>query len=174
MPYVAPRTWVVPDAITAARLNQDLRDNVAFLANPPKVRAYNSAAISTTTATATLITLDSERYDTDTMHSTATNTGRITFTTAGTYRYTARIAFASGAGDYREVKIRLGGATDIDLDSRGVAGGGNYTTCICTGEYAFTAGQYIEMFAYQNSGGNLNVVVAGNYSPEFSAVWVSL
>lgn len=30
--YTAPRTWVFKDAITAARLNQDLRDNVAAIA----------------------------------------------------------------------------------------------------------------------------------------------
>lgn len=174
MAYSTPRTWVAAEIVTAAQMNANVRDNVAFLANPPKVRAYNSANISCNNAASTLLTLDSERFDTDTMHSTSVNTGRITFTTAGTYMVTGRAAFASGAGAYRELKLSLGAATTLDLDTRGVAGGGNYTTLIVSTLYAFTAGQYVELYAYQDSGGALNVVNVGNYSPEFSAVWVSL
>src|SRR3990167_8910278 len=58
-------------------------------------RAYNDAAISLTSGTATIITLNQERWDTDTIHSTSSNTGRLTATTAGRYQIIGHIEFRS-------------------------------------------------------------------------------
>ena len=72
--------------MTAARLNTEVRDALDFLLDPPRLWAYDASGLALANATTTLITFDSEIYDTDTMHSTSTNTSRCTFTTAGTLR----------------------------------------------------------------------------------------
>ena len=69
-------TISVGGKITAAWANSDVRDAVNFLIAPPRVHAYASAAQTLASPTVTLITFDSEQYDTDTMHSTASNTGQ--------------------------------------------------------------------------------------------------
>ena len=48
-------------------------------------RVHNSANISVSDSTWTSMTFDSERYDTDSIHSTASNTSRLTCVTAGKY-----------------------------------------------------------------------------------------
>lgn len=81
------QTYAAGDTLLAADLNSDVRDAVNFLINVPQVKVYNSANWTSFTASGTfaLVTWDTEAIDTDTMHSTVSNTGRITFTTAGVY-----------------------------------------------------------------------------------------
>ena len=174
MAYTAPTTRSTGNLITAANWNTDLVDNIAFLANPPSCRVYNSAAISiTTSGTAQALTFNSERYDTDTMHDTATNTGRITIKTAGLYVVFALVEFASNATGYRQAYIRLNGTTVIAAQSGPAAtslGTELNPTCI----YKFAVNDYIEVLVAQLSGGALNVNAGGNFTPEFGATWCGL
>lgn len=138
----------------------------------PGCRVFNSANIAVNNTTDTYLTFDSERFDTDTMHSTVTNTGRITFTTAGVYTVTGNVRFASTGGGLRESWIRLNGTTRIAHDDRLAVTGGDNTCCVTT-IYKFAAADYVELGCYQDSGLARNVVASGNYSPEFSAAWMS-
>ena len=76
-------------------------------------RVYNSAAQSITTSSATALTFDTERYDTDTIHSTSVNTSRLTCITAGIYIISGQMEFASNTVGLREVFIQLNGTTRI-------------------------------------------------------------
>src|SRR5512139_267514 len=76
-------------------------------------RVYNNAAINIANDTVTALTFNSERFDTNGIHSTALNTGRLTCQTAGTYVITAHAAFAANATNRRQITIRLNGATII-------------------------------------------------------------
>lgn len=174
MAYVTPITWSTGTDITAARLNQNVRDNVAFLATPPSCRVYNSSNIShSSSGSYQYLTFNNERYDTDTMHSTSVNTGRITFTTAGKYHVGATIEFASNATGVRGLVIRLNGTTLIA--SVTVSASSATQTNLTAGcDYQFSAADYVEVGAYQSSGGSLNVSAVGNTSPEFWAHWFSL
>lgn len=175
MAYVTPRTWSTGDDVTAARANQDLRDNVAFLATSPSCRVFNSANIShTTTATDQFLTFNSERFDTDTMHSTASLTGRIVFTTAGKYLVGGDIEFAANATGQRGIGIRLNATTYIAAGPLVNAAAAGTTRLTIVTYYQFAAADYVELAAYQSSGGVLNVVASGNYTPEFWASWQSL
>lgn len=170
MGYTAPTTRATDDLITAAIWNADLVNNVAFLANPPKCRVYNNAAISVPGNTNTILTFNAERYDTDTIHSTSSNTSRLTCVTAGTYQIFGHVTFASAGTDRRFLQILLGGSTS--LGAIDVPGGALSLSVNTT--YALTAGQYVELQVYQNSGGALNVNSTAAYSPEFGMTWVSL
>lgn len=173
MAYSTPPNFATGAILTEAQLDI-LSNDIAFLANPPKCRVYNSAAISVTNNVETALTFNSERFDTDTMHSTAVNTGRITFTTAGTYLVGGSIRWADTASTAAQrLAIRVGGATKIAETLNNHANNGGSPITVTT-LYAFSAGDYVELVAYQNTAGALNVTATGNQSPEFWAVWVSL
>lgn len=135
-------------------------------------RAYNSVALTVTTATWTLVTLDSERNDTDTLHSTASNTGRLTAARDGLYLVVFNGNFASNSTGFRGVQVRLNAAgnaasgTAIAVKSVAAVNGDRTGLNLVT-LYQLSAGDYVESFVYQNSGGNLNLDAVANYSPEF-------
>lgn len=172
MAYSAPPNFTTGQIVTEANLDT-LSDDITFLAGPPRCRVYNSAAISVANATDQALTFNSERYDTDTMHSTAVNTSRITFTTAGLYAVGATLQWASNATGYRETIIMLGGTTFIaGVSTPAVNGAVTLQTLSTT--YPFTAGQYVELRVYQNSGGALNIEQSSSLSPEFWARLVAV
>lgn len=140
----------------------------------PMCRVYNSANISIPNATATDLTFDSERFDTDSMHSTVSNTNRITFNKAGKYLVGCNVVWDAGAGVTRQVRIMLNGTTRIAYDLQDVSVANNHAHVLCT-FYEFAVGDYITCSVYQGSGGALNVlggVGIANASPEFWAVLV--
>lgn len=130
-------------------------------------RVYNNAALTIGSGAITGLTFNSERYDTDSFHSTSVNTGRITFNRDGRYLITAHIRWASNATGYRQIYFRLNAATIIAMDHK-LPVTGDVTSQFLTTIYDFVATDYIEVIVFQNSGGNLNVDSAGNYSPEIA------
>lgn len=169
--YTTEKTWATNDDITAALLNTHIRDNSQFLHQPPACRAYNNANIShSSSGSYQFLTFNSERKDTDTMHSTSSNTGRITATTAGFYEIGGCVEFASNATGLRGLEIRLNGSTVIvTTDVAAISGAG--TDLNVSTMYQLAAADYVELGAYQSSGGTLNVSAVGNYSPEFWCAW---
>ena len=175
--WATPRTWVAANVLTAAQLNVDVRDNGDYMGtSKPNCRAFNSANIShTTSGTTQALTFDSERYDRGSgMHSTSVNTGRLTVPTGcgGVYLVGGCIEWASNITGYRELGVRLNGASLIvDLSHPAVNGTVTRQNVGCL--YQLTAGDYVELVCNQNSGGALNVQASSPVSPEFWAVWQS-
>jgi hypothetical protein len=134
-------------------------------------RVYNDGNISIDDATPTALTFNQERYDTDTIHSTSSNTGRLTATTAGIYDIDATASFASNSTGKREMSIRLNGTTNIAQINR-TALNGDQTQMHISTHYELAATNYIELIVTQNSTGALNIAANGNYSPEFMMVKV--
>jgi hypothetical protein len=134
-------------------------------------RVYNSAAISVGTATNVALTFDSERYDTDGFHSTSTNTGRLTVPAglAGKYEIFMTVAWQANAdSNMRALQVRLNGATYIAIDNGpALNSGAQPTRQVISTTYDLAVGEYVEIVAHQISGVTLNVLAAGNYTPEF-------
>lgn len=130
-------------------------------------RAYSSAAQTISDNTSTYLTLDSELYDTDTMHSTVTNTSRITMTKAGKYFVGCCVRFASNSTGYRQVGIQINRAQNVFLHRvQPVSAASSPTLMTIGGDYTFAAGDYIEINVVQTSGGNLDTEVsAGGVAP---------
>lgn len=137
----------------------------------PSARVYNNAVIAVANNTDVVLTFNSERYDTDTIHSTITNTSRLTCKTAGIYDIWAAVEFAGNATGIRYLSIRLNGTTYIAR-----IGAPATSTIIhalnVSCHYSLTANDYLEALVYQNSGAALNVNSAGNYSPEFGMTYL--
>jgi hypothetical protein len=131
-------------------------------------RVYNNADIAISNDSGTALTFNSERYDTDTIHDTVTNTGRLTCKTAGVYIISANIEFAAHSTGTRQVFIRLNGSSYIAMtNSAPVASPLAHRFSIST-IYKLEVSDYLTLEVYQSSGGNLNVVSASARSPEFA------
>jgi hypothetical protein len=116
----------------------------------------NSVAQSTTTAVQTAITLDTESIDNANLHSTTTNTSRVTFAAAGKYAVGAQLAFASNATGYRQATFYYNGASTGALVTA-VPITGAATSIQVAALVSVTAASYLEVFALQTSGGALTV-----------------
>lgn len=120
-----------------------------------KVRAVKITAGQTIpNATETAITLNSENFDTNSIHDNSTNSTRLTCKTAGKYIITGQINFTGNATGLREAQIRVNGTTSIASDNR-VAGDTNDRAVSVSTIYELAVNDYIELYAYQSSGGDL-------------------
>jgi hypothetical protein len=132
-----------------------------------RARVYNTASISLANGAGTALTFDTERFDVGGFHSTSVNTGRLTIPVAGTYLVGANVQYAANATGVRQGYIRLNGTTVLVANLVPAVTGGVVTEQVLVTMYNFAANDYVELVAFQNSGGALNLVAVGNYSPEF-------
>lgn len=163
------RTFVAGETETAAYLNS-VSQAVNFILDPPRCRAYPSAATSVANVTYVAIPLDTEVYDTDNIHATTNNT-RFTCQTAGLYLVVAQMAFATSSAGVRLLQVRLNGSANPVVSVELVPT--TMTTSIQgVGEVQMNVGDYIELYAYQSSGGALNVN-SGVISTFLDCRWVA-
>src|SRR5215467_11070207 len=106
---------------------QQIGDYIKKIGAVSRARVYNSSHITGLNldgAGQTVITYDSERYDTDSYHSTSSNTGRLTVPVTGFYLVTLNIQveFTSTSGITRPwtvyTGVRLNGSTEVALDTK--------------------------------------------------------
>lgn len=140
------------------------------IGNIPACRVTHSVSQSIPSGTGTALAFDSERYDDPErpMHDVSTNNSRITIAVPGVYAVLGNVRWAAGGSSARECWLWVNGTTAIDLDS---TTGSTEVTNKVAAHYRLAVGDYIELVAYQTTGGNLNVTKAAMYSPEFSATW---
>jgi hypothetical protein len=143
---VAPAAW-----------GDQIRENQEFLIDPPGCSVFHSTTQSIATATVVVLNANSENFDNDAMHSTVTNNSRITIQTAGRYLITAAVQWDTNANNDRQVLLRKNGVVQsIAANTQVRAGVGNTGFTVVATTIA-AAGDYIEAFCRQTSGGNLNV-----------------
>lgn len=130
-------------------------------------RVFNSGNIAVANNTDVYLTFDSERFDTDTIHSTSSNTGRLTCKTAGKYIISETHHWETNTTERRTVCfIRLNGATRIAETESRVTTGGTVSQTITT-IYDLAVDDFVEVGVFQGSGVELDVLAASNHSPEF-------
>ena len=134
-------------------------------------RVYNSVD-ETVAQGLTALTFDSERYDNGGLHSTVTNPSRLTAVKAGKYLITGHAEFSVNVTGVRGLLLRVNGATYIaGLYVPSLGAVVNPVMTVAT-LYHLAVGDYVELVAYQNSGGDLTIRVSLNFSPEFAMQWV--
>jgi hypothetical protein len=125
----------------------------------PRVGAYRSGNQSITTSTDTAIQFNAESIsDVGTMHDNVTNNTRVTALVAGLYLVIAQAAFAAHATGTRRLQIREDGSTLLSTRIWHTPSGttSEYMQVHCLWDAA--ASGYVELMAWQNSGGNLNIL----------------
>ena len=169
-----PHDWVSGEYPTTANMD-NITDWLNFLSNPPSCRVYHNTTQSLTTGVETPMVFNTERYDTDTMHDTATNNGRITINTAGLYVVGLSVGYTANATGTRYTSIRANGGTTYLFQDVRAAAPTLSTNVVIGGVVKLNAGDFILGYAYQTSGGALNVLASSgtDYSgADFWATWI--
>lgn len=175
MAYTTDRSWVDGEIVTKVLFNRYLRDNMKWLStDKPMYRGYMSTAISHSDTTYTDITNDTERFDNAGMHSTTTNTQRVTvqLNGAGKYLVGASLGFVANAtGELRGLRLKInatekretnGGPVDATLTAR-------VSTCELE---SLAVSDYFIYQGVQDSGGSLDTLTSTSYSSEVWGIWV--
>lgn len=168
-------TVSVGDKVTAADENTYVRDATTFFLSQPRVAVTHSTTQSIPTGTFTAHLFDTETFDTDTTgdHSTSSATSKFTVITGGTYLLSGAVAFAGNATGRRGGAFYKNGA--ILTGSEWLVPAGVASSLIIP-SMAFmvqlVAGDYVEMWVYQDSGGALNANPGSGAASSFQALWV--
>ena len=152
-------------AWTAQRVKQAID---ALAVTDVSVHVTKSGNQTLTTGVDTFITWDTETFDTDTMHSTVTNTSRLTATTAGKYCVGGHVEIGASATGQRDVLIMKNGTTVVSRMAIDAAAAG-VTIVPIAGFVQLSATDYVELRVTQNSGGNLDVAGGGANSAFWAA-----
>lgn len=129
-------------------------------------RVYNSADIVIADSTWVKLTFDSERFDTDNIHSIVSNTSRLTCRTAGIYLVVAAAQWRAAAGGVRRFQILLNNTDVLQQDYSGMASD-NYLGTSCQTIVELAVNDYVEFRVVHNQGAPLNIGSWAMYSPEF-------
>lgn len=167
------------DKNSATAFDAGVRDVLNWLMTGyPRVHAYSAAGVAVPNSSGgTLITFDSEIYDTDNMHSTVSNTGRVTFTTAGLYRISIQISMPTATYSTLDMYTKLnangviGGGTTIKQNFYNVAAAAT-GNCFFNFTRFFNAGDYIEQFIDQTSGAS-RTCSGTSFGSRVQAEWIA-
>lgn len=141
-----------------------LASQVNNAVDPPLCQAHQTTGQSIPNNTQTAVTLDTEDFDTDSMHSTSVNTSRITCVTDGLYEVSGQIPYTANATGTREIRLAKNGVTLI-------AGGRILfpapATCVPlpTIFVQLVAGDYLEIMALQVSTAALTLSATNGLFP---------
>ena len=122
------------------------------------VRVKKSANQSIPNATETVLTFDTETFDTDAYHDNSTNSGRLTVPVgkAGYYSIYFAIQWDVNATGDREVSLYINGTATGLCGSNQAGDATIYTFLTGTTTYYLAEGDYVQLTGYQDRGGALN------------------
>jgi hypothetical protein len=128
---------------------------------------YASAAVSIPNGTLTVVTWNSEDFDTNSFHSTSVNTGRFTIPTAGKYLINAMIGWDTTANTTTKTLVLRKNGTDV-LKSNGLGTGSDYQSQSLQYIASAAVNDYFEILAYQVTGGAINILQNANSTYQIS------
>lgn len=161
MAWTAPATWVTGEVVTAAKLNEQVRDNMSALRSASVAQVGTVATTAITTSTWTSISFAFEVYDTDGIW-TAGSPTRLAPTVAGFYRVSGSVNWASDATltGSREARISFNGASTLVQDTR-PAMNNTQSNQVSRLYYFNGSTDYAELQCWQSKGSNHNLSAAG-------------
>lgn len=172
MPFTDPSTVQNPTtgvAISASWGDQVNTNQNWFASDKPMCRVYRTTTQVITNSSNTALTFDAEEFDTASMHSTVTNTSRITIPVTGIYQIGGNVLWEGSATGARSLFLLVDSSDIIQFaNNPGAAGGQSQQV---TTMVNLSASQYVELYVAQFSGGDLDVQFAADYSPSFWCTW---
>ena len=158
-------TKAVGDDVLAADWNSFVRDTFAWVdLNRPVVQLHQTTTQTIATGAFTAVTFTSENIDRRGQHSTTVNTSRVTATAdLGTYFVIGQVVWATSATGTRRCRFTDSGVTAL----LGAAGlyppAPTFATSVAFGVWQpATSTSYLELEAFQDSGGNLDTLISAN------------
>lgn len=168
------RTWVAGEVVLASHFNTNIRDVLQYLLAPPIFEGRQIVAQSFTTAVAAGITMTAEDIDSSGMHSTVSNTDRVTAVYPGWYEGGGGNSFASNATGARGSQWSVNGTVvngsrniGPTLSGAAWAGAARVKKMFCN------VNDIMRLEGLQTSGGNLNSDVTAELQPNVSIKWIS-
>lgn len=147
---------------TAPATNSNFTINATsqFLSSATQGRcgAFNSAAVAITTGSNNALSFDSEDYDVGGFHSLTVNPSRLTIPAGGDgfYMFVGGTTFAATGVGGGALSLQKNGTTAFATQSFFTITS-NAAIFQVVGFAPLVASDYVELMAFQNSGGNLNV-----------------
>ena len=176
MPYVDLATILDPavSVVATAAWGDQIRDNFRAVRGPARVRVHRNAVQSIPDNTDTSVLFDLEDIDTHSIHSTSSNTDRLTIPTGwgGDWMVGATVKWAvSTAGTFRHAEILINGAIKIVDDDQPATTSGYAAQNLSTLWFP-AATDYFTLRVKQDTGGNLNITPDGYAGVIFWAYFV--
>lgn len=159
------------NVITTTDLNA-LGEAVTFLQDRPLVQLRQTVSQNVTTSTFTALTFTTEDVDTDDGHDTGSNTSRYVAPEDGWYRCSGAFNFESNATGVRVSRWAKNG-TEINggrTDHPAISGA-QVAYNARTIDISLSAGDYVELQVWQNSGGTRATVVTADVQAHVTIVW---
>lgn len=179
MAVPTPFDFTAGQKMSATLLDAGVRDCLTYLlSNYPRVHAWNSTNLSFSDTVTTVVTFNSEQYDTDGMHNTSSNTSRITAVTAGLYEFRWFVRMASTTYTQLDLDVRLnanassGGGSSILPSNIPFTSGGSFRLISFTYAQFMNANDYHEAFVTQTSTAS-RLATGGPFTTMCQARWIA-
>lgn len=171
----APTVAVAGQPTQASNQFNRLADRVAFLLAPPLAILRQTVAQSIPNNAMTALLFDTEDLDREGGHSTSSNTSRYTAQTAGYYEVSGAVGFTGNATGSRLAQINVNGTgqngTEVGWGT--VPNSGHLEIVVPSTMVYLNVGDYVELAAFQSSGGALNTFLSGVIQARMNVRWVS-
>lgn len=158
-----PYSWSVGDDFTAA-IGNNTRDALLWSQNPPSFVGTQSTVQSIPNTSWTPLGLDTFQIDSYTGHSNSTNNSRWTCPTggAGWYLGCGCSAYVPNATGFRTARLQINGTAVPGAEAYLPNNGGAESVVTTPTRLIFlNVGDYVEVAAWQNSGGAINTSTGG-------------
>jgi hypothetical protein len=166
-------TNVVPGQYDTSAMFNTFGNNGTFLTNPPIFAAYQSAAQSIPNTTITAVGMDTTLIDSYNGHSNVTNNSRYTPTVSGWYLFIGSVSYVQNATGNRLAEFHKNGsgsAVNLGQGAQPTCDTNNLSTVRALAVVQMNGtSDYVELDAYQTSGGALNT---GPSQTGFFAFWM--
>jgi hypothetical protein len=159
VPFTDPQTVHNPSAgvVAPSAWGDTVRGSLVFLSSPPRgVVEHNTTHNHNSSGNWIAAQANTELKDTDGCHDTVTNNSRVTIVTPGDYLFEASIEIGTSATGSRALKFMKNATTDFETGRAGAANVSHWAAGSAL-VHGLIAGDYVECFAYQNSGGTLTM-----------------
>ena len=181
MAWTTPRTWATSDVVTAAMLNTNVRDNANWLHAMHGCRLWKSANQTVALNATDVVNWNSEVYDTDTLHDTATNNSRITIPSGldGYWQFIVKLNTDADGANHNPFVLRLrknaagSGSGGTAMDAWSLTGHTNAASNTATAVYNLVATDHIEAFLTSTSEAR-DVVGGGSTDSGFTAIYLGV
>uniref|UniRef100_UPI003F4915F3 hypothetical protein n=1 Tax=Pseudonocardia sp. CA-138482 TaxID=3240023 RepID=UPI003F4915F3 len=176
-------TWHPSDVPQAFDFNNQIRGTLLLRSHPPAVSVRNATNLTVPDSTQTLMTWDTNEFDSDTMHPPGSATpSRLTAQTIGRYRVMASVVWIKNDTKAHQIMIRKnsgGSATGGAAVGIGAKYGSDnvlfeQASSFASAEVILGQGDYVECFVYQASGSSSTVSHSVNQASRFGAVWIAI
>ena len=160
--WTTPKSWSVGELVTAANLNLHVRDNMNFLYNIPRYRAFRTTALSITNATTIGLDCDSQRYDIGGLFAPTDNS----FTTNVTGLWTMMCGYQLVSGTWGGVQsclISTGVTTIAEIMWQRNSTNAEEQSLSVTGHKVLSASTVVDNTGWQNSGSARNTTITVDF-----------